>query len=131
MLLLSRGKPLRFSLSARRPQPAILSVGLFCFLALVLLLQQSAFASDKVWKNSSTSFNSSSSWNPSGIPGSSDVADFNATMVTQPNLSGSVTIQELFFSTTTASGYDLTSSNTGVKFTLTNTSTGTTSAIDA
>src|SRR5260370_3193358 len=131
MLLLSHGRPLRCHSSARGPKPTILSGNLLPLLALVLLLQPSVYATDRVWKNNSTTFNSSSSWNPSAIPGSSDVADFNATMVTQPNLSGSVTIQELFFSTTTASGYDLTSSNTGVKFTLTNTSTGTTSAIDA
>src|SRR6266568_8688852 len=100
-------------------------------LLVFLTSASSTFATDKVWKNTSTTFNSSGSWNPSGIPGSGDVADFNAAMLMQPNLSGSLTIQELYFSTTTASGYDLTSSNTGVKLTLTNTGTGTTSAIDA
>src|SRR6267378_1701032 len=100
-------------------------------LGLLLLVQHSAQATDRIWKNNSTNFNANSSWNPNGIPGASDVADFNAAMTTQPNLSSSLTIQELYFSTTTASGYDLTSSNTSIKLTLTNTGTGTTSAIDA
>jgi autotransporter-associated beta strand protein len=99
--------------------------------ALLIFSPQRVLAIDKVWKNTSTNFNASGSWTPSGIPGSGDVADFNSAMVSQPNLSGSLTIQELNFSVAASSGYDLTSSNTGVKLTLTNTGTGATSAINA
>ena len=60
-----------------------------------------------------------------------DVAVFNAAMVTQPILSSSAPVMELNFSTTASSGYDLTSSNTGIKLTLTSTGTGATSAINA
>ena len=90
-----------------------------------------AQAANRIWGNSGTNFNSGTSWSGGTAPGSNDVAVFNAAMVTQPNLSGSLTIQELNFSLAASSGYDLTSSNTGVKLTLTNTGTGATSAINA
>jgi autotransporter-associated beta strand protein len=97
----------------------------------VSLPEQSAHATDKVWKNGNPNFNSNGAWSPSGVPGPGDVAVFDVAMSVDPNLSGSLTIQELNFSTTASSGYDLTSSNTGIKLTLTNTGTGTTSAINA
>jgi len=139
MVLLSRGDGLclsvaicrRCSATACALRLALLPMARALVVALLIFTPQRVLATDRVWKNTATAFNSSGSWTPSGIPGSSDVADFNSAMITQPNLSGSLTIQELFFSTTTASGYDLTSSNTSVKLTLTNTGTGTTSAIDA
>src|SRR5207237_7964876 len=64
-------------------------------------------------------------------PGVSDVALFGSARVPQPNLSSPLTIHELTFPATTTSGYDRTSSNTGIKPTLTNTGTGATSAINA
>src|SRR5438128_2290270 len=129
MLLLSRGRRLRFSLAARRSRFRILG-RLLRLIALLLLLEQSAEASDKTWKNSGTDFNTSTSWNPSGAPGSADRAVFSSAMSVQPNLSASLTIQELYFSGTSTSGYDLTSSSTSIKLTLTSTRTRTTSAID-
>ncbi|HWY05534.1 MAG TPA: hypothetical protein VNY24_01660, partial [Candidatus Acidoferrales bacterium] len=95
----------------------------------VSLLEQSAHATDKVWKNGNPDFNKNAAWSPSGVPGPGDVADFNSAMGVQPNMSASVTIQELTFSTGASSGYDLTSSNTGIKLTLTNTGTAGSSAI--
>ncbi len=130
MLLLSRGRRLRFSLDARRSRSPILGRLLPLF-ALLLLLQQSAQA-DKTWKNTATDWNTTSSWNPSGVPGTSDYAIFSSVMSTQPNLSASNTILGLYFSTTTASGYNITSSSTSIKLTLTSTGTGAgTSAIYA
>src|SRR5437016_6415680 len=131
MLLLSRWRRLSLSFEASRPRIPISIGHLVRFLALLFVLQQSAYASDKTWKNSGTDFNNSTNWNPSGVPGSGDRAVFSSAMSVQPNLSASLTIQELYFSTTTASGYDITSSSTSIKLTLTNAGTGTTSAIDA
>src|SRR5256885_4766267 len=131
MLLLSRGRRLGFSSEAGRPRTLIPVGYLVRVFALVLILQQSTQASDKTWKNSGTDFNTSANWNPSGVPGSGDRAVFNAAMSVQPNLSAALTIQELYFSGTSTSGYNLTSSSTSIKLTLTNTGTGTTSAIDA
>src|SRR5207237_1252976 len=131
MLLLSRRRRLCFSLAARRSRSPILVSRLLRLLVLLLLVQHSTRASDKTWKNSGTDFNTSANWNPSGVPGSGDRAVFNAAMSVQPNLSAALTIQELYFSGTSTSGYNLTSSSTSIKLTLTNTGTGTTSAIDA
>src|SRR2546430_17383145 len=126
MLLLSCGDGLRFSVAICRRRFAIA-----CLLPLFALLPQSAQAANRTWGNTGTNFNSGTSWSGGTAPGSSDTAVFSSAAITQPNVSGSLTIQELNFSTTSSSGYDLTSSNTGVKLTLTNTGTGATSAINA
>jgi fibronectin-binding autotransporter adhesin len=99
-------------------------------LGLSLSIRPSACASNRIWGNTGTDFNNNGSWS-GAAPGLNDVAVFSGAMVTQPNLSISVTTQQLNFSTTASSGYDLTSSNTGIKLTLTNTGTGATSAINA
>src|SRR5205823_12214014 len=114
MLLLSRGRPLHFSLTVLRPRSSILIAGLARVFALVLLLQQSAQAANRTWNNSGTDFNAGASWGGTP-PGSSDIAVFNVAAITQPNLSASLTIKELNFSTTASSGYDITSSNTNIK----------------
>lgn len=85
---------------------------------------------NKTWNNTGTDFNTTGNWT-GGTPTSADVAVFNASAITQPNLSSSLTIQALNFSTTTSSGYDLTSSNIGTALTLTNTGTGSAGAINA
>src|SRR5438477_12440573 len=100
VLLLSRGKPLRFSLTAHRPQPAILSGNLLPFLALVLLLQQSAQAASRTWGNTATDFNTGASWQAGTAPGSGDTALFSSARVTQPNLSSSLSFVALRFSAT-------------------------------
>src|SRR5947207_13247438 len=104
---------------------------IFLFVLAVFLPEQSAQAGNKTWGNTGTDFNAGASWSGGTAPGSSDVAVFNSAKITQPNLSASLTIQELNFSTTSSSGYDLTSSSTSIKLTLTNTGTGATSAINA
>lgn len=97
---------------------------------IALLLGPSAYAANRTWNNTAADFNTAGSWT-GGVPGSGDVALFNAARTTNPNLSGSLTIQQLNFSTTTASGYNLTSSSTIIKLTLTNTGTGAGSAINS
>src|SRR5205823_2094576 len=87
-------------------------------------------AANKTWSNTGTDFNSAGSWS-GAAPGSSDVAVFSGVIGTHPNLSSSITVQELNFTITTSSGYDLTSSSTAIKLTLTNTGTTTLSAINA
>jgi fibronectin-binding autotransporter adhesin len=99
-------------------------------IALAFLLAPKAGATNRTWSNTGTDFNAGASWGGTA-PGSGDVAVFANVKVTNPNLSASLTIQELNFSTTASSGYDLTSSSTSIKLTLTNTGTGTTSAINA
>ena len=97
----------------------------------VSLLEQSAHAANRTWANTGTVFNTSSSWNNGSDPGSNDVAVFDSAAITQPRLALPTTIQELNFSTTTSSGYDLTSPGPSYTLTLLNTCTGTTSAINA
>ncbi len=61
----------------------------------------------------------------STAPGAGDVGWFKTAVITQPNLSVSLSIAGLYFNGTGSSGYDITSSSTAVKFTLTGTdSTG-------
>ena len=96
----------------------------------VSLLGSSAHAANKTWNNTGTDVNATGSWT-GGVPGTGDTAVFSTAKVTNPNLSASLTIQELNFSTTSSSGYDLTSSSTSIKLTLTNTGTGMTSAINS
>ena len=98
-----------------------------CAVALFLFLPAPLFAANRTWSNTGTDFNTPGNWT-GGVPGTSDVAVFSLAATKQPNLSASLTIQELNFS---ASGYDLTSSSTSIKLTLTNTGTGNTSAINA
>src|SRR3979411_3499288 len=104
-MLLSRGgswPPTLF-----RPGRGFAAILIACALSFIALAspQQSARATDITWQNTGTNFNSGSSWNNGTVPGSSDVADFDAPRITQPNLSASLTIQELYFSTAIASGY--------------------------
>jgi hypothetical protein len=74
-------------------------------------------------------FNTATNWS-GGIPGPNDTARFNSAEGAQPNLSASLTINNLDFAAP-AIGYDLTSSNTGIKLTLMRTGNGGASAIDA
>ncbi len=104
---------------------------IFLFVLAVFLPEQSAQAANITWGNTGTNFSSGTSWSGGTAPGSNDTAVFSVAAITQPNVSGSLSIKTLNFSTTASSGYDLTSSNTGVKLTLTNTGTGTSSAINA
>src|SRR2546430_10573616 len=98
MLLLSCGDGLRFSVAICRRRFAIA-----CLLPLFALLPQSAQAANRTWGNTGTNFNTGTSWSGGTAPGSNDVAVFNSAAITQPNLSGSLTIQELNFTTTSSS----------------------------
>lgn len=84
----------------------------------------------RTWANTGTDFNAGASWGGTA-PGSADVATFSTAESTQPNLTASLTIQELNFSAAGASGYDLTSAGASTKLTLTNTGGGAGSAINS
>ncbi len=129
MPLLSPGRWLRFSLEAGRSRTSCLIGCLLGFLALTVF-DQRAQAANRTWSNTGTDFNTAGNWG-GGLPGINDVAVFSTAASKQPNMSASLTIQELNFSTTSSSGYDLTSSTTSIKLTLTNTGTGGSSAINA
>lgn len=104
-------------IKARTALPIILALA-------VLTLGQSADAIDQTWKNTATDFNSGASWVSGTAPGLGDRAIFSGPAVTQPNLSASVSIASLLFGTSTSSsGYDLTSSSTSISLTLTSTAT--------
>jgi autotransporter-associated beta strand protein len=106
-----------------------LTVSLSCAAIVLSLSVSTAQAANKTWNNTGTDFNAAGTWNGGALT-AADVALFNAAAVTQPNLTGSITIQELNFSATTSSGYTL-SATSPFALTLTNTGTGATSAINA
>ena len=108
-------------------QPPLLSA---CAVVLFPLLPTLLLATNRTWSNTGTDFNTGANWGGTA-PGTNDVAVFSTAASKQPNLSASLTIQELNFSTTASSGYDLTSSSTSIKLTLTNTGTGSSGAINA
>jgi len=98
------------------------------FLALAVT-GGSAMAATQTWTNTpsgTASFNSGASWLSGTAPAAGDIATFAATGTAQPVLNSSLSIGQLFFSTTTSSGYDLTGSGT-----LTLTSVGSTQATAA
>jgi autotransporter-associated beta strand protein len=110
------------------PIQSRLKLRAFGLVLTALLVSSPGYAANTIWSNIGLDFNTAGFWS-AGVPTSGDVAVFNVARVTNPNLSASLTIQELNFSTASASGYDLTSSNTSIKLTLTNTGTGSNSAI--
>ena len=70
------------------------------------------------WNNTGTNFNSASSWgNGTTVPTS--VATFDTPAVTQPNLTGNLSINRVSFTTANATGYTLTA-NAGISLTLLN-----------
>src|SRR6266404_643196 len=131
--MLLRGGEERSSLSPSRTGPRQFSfspASALRILAIWLLIQQPAHAANRTWSNTATDFNNGASWGGTA-PGVNDVAIFSNAMVTQPNLSASLATTQLKFSTTASSGYDITSSNTSIKLTLTSTGTTTSSVIYA
>jgi hypothetical protein len=93
-----------------------------------------AQAASAVWQNTGTDFNTGGNWSggtgTGGIPGTGDNATFTGAEVSNPNLSASLTIQGITFSTTTTTGYTL-SASAGQSLTLTNVGTGASAAINA
>jgi autotransporter-associated beta strand protein len=89
---------------------------------LGLVAGRSASAADRIWANTSTSWNSGSSWTGGVAPVPGDRAIFNSASVTDPFLTSNVSIANLYFSTTTSSNYDISSTNNTVGLTLTSTS---------
>lgn len=120
---------LRSPRSGRSLASAATLLRLFALTASLLSFgQQPGYALDKTWNNTGTDFNAAGSWT-GGVPGSGDAAIFSAARVTNPNLSASLTIDHLEFSTAGASGYNLTSSSGSIRLTLLNTTTGTNAAL--
>lgn len=88
-------------------------------LLLCALPPRGAFAATRTWKNlGGTDFNTASNWTSATVPGSADIALFNAAEVSQPNLSASVSISTLSFSGVGTFGYDITSTNSSITLTL-------------
>jgi fibronectin-binding autotransporter adhesin len=102
--------------------------------AVVSGFEKDSRAASPTWNNTGTDFNTGADWTggtgTGGIPGTGDNATFSSAKVTNPNLSASLTIQGLTFSTTAASGYTLSNTNSAV-LTLTNIGTGASAAINA
>src|SRR5712691_1705027 len=94
MRLLSRGRPLCFSLAARRPRSAILSGGLVCLFALVFLcpaqLQaQTRTGTENDWKSTAgTAWGTATNWSLGSVPGSTHTAVFTSTSAA----SGTITL---------------------------------------
>lgn len=96
-------------------------------LGIVTLLASGAVeAATITWQNAGSDFNTGTNWssNPS-LPGTADAATFGTAMVVNPNLSSNISVGQLVFTTAAATGYNLTSSNTSTKLTLTSIGTGT------
>jgi autotransporter-associated beta strand protein len=70
------------------------------------------------WNNTGTNFNLASSWGD-GTTVPSSIATFSSAAVTQPNLTGNLSIQRVSFTTANATGYTLTA-NAGISLTLVN-----------
>ena len=115
----------RFLLIFARNSAAIFVLGLG-------LLDQSAQAQVVTWNNAggTTDFNTATNWAGSVLPGTSSVATFDAAASVQPDVSADISVSGLNFSTTTSSGYVLSSTN-GASLTLLSTATGATGAINA
>jgi len=79
------------------------------------------------WANTGTDFNSNGDWIGGAAPGNADIARFSSAKVFDPNLSASLTIQDLTFA---IDGYTLTNSG-GAALTLTNTGSNDTSQTSA
>ncbi len=76
---------------------------------------------ERDWGNTGTDFNTAANWSATtgGVPpGTGDVGWFKAAVITQPNLSASLSIAGLYFNGTGSSGYSITATNSAV-FTLT------------
>ncbi len=66
----------------------------------MLLISQSAFATDTSWTGaSSTVWATSSNWSPSGVPTSTDNALFSAAFTNQPSLTASAIVGGLWIKT--------------------------------
>ena len=115
--------------ASRRPTALILAGSIGTLLAALASFDP-AQAASITWSNTATDFNTGTDWIGNAVPGSGDNATFTGVKVFNPNLSTSLTIQGLTFSTATTSGYTL-SATAGQSLTLTNTGTGATGAITA
>lgn len=91
------------------------SVSLLAAVALALFASnQSAQATARTWTNTGTDFNAAGDWTTTA-PTAGDVGLFPASgTIAQPNLTASLSIAGILFSTTTVAGYDLTNSNSAV-----------------
>ena len=87
--------------------------------AAVLAGPAGALAANSTWQNVGTDFNTTSNWN-AGVPGGGNIATFDVAAVTNPNLSTSLSIGQLNFSTAAAGGYTV-SASAGQALTLTTT----------
>lgn len=68
-----------------------------------------ADAADSTWLNTGADFNTAVNWS-NGVPGAGNRAIFDSAAVANPNLSASLSIGQIHFSTADASGYELSAS---------------------
>lgn len=94
-------------------------------IAMTLASSLSVRAASLNWINTGTDMNTGTSWNRQSVPTSGDSVYFNGAGGINPNLSASLTLQQLVFS---GSGYNL-STSSGQTITLTNTGTATSNAL--
>jgi autotransporter-associated beta strand protein len=80
--------------------------------AALMVLSSSSLAANATWENIGTDFNDPANWVENQLPGSgtTDQAIFNTAATVQPNVTASIAVGQLNFSTTDASGYNLTAS---------------------
>ena len=115
-------QPNRPSNTAMKTSPhSTLSRLALALLATAALTQQSVQAANATWKNGSATgtppdWNTGTNWTggtgTGGVPGTADIAVFDAVAAKSPNLSSSATIVELNFNNSSSSrAYDITATN--------------------
>ncbi len=85
----------------------------------MLLISQSAFATDRSWTGaSSTVWATSSNWSPSGVPTSTDNALFSAAFTNQPSLTASAIVGGLWIKTGVTKSATISAGSTSYVLTL-------------
>jgi len=105
--------------SPRRPRRSASVISIQIMAVAMLLISQSAFATDKSWTGaSSTAWGTSSNWNPSGVPVSTDNALFSTTFPRQPALAASATVGGLWLKTGVGQSTTISAGSTSYVLTL-------------
>src|SRR6266487_4383048 len=85
---------------SRRCPSGVFVITIQIMAVAMLLISQSAFATDKSWTGAgSTVWATSSNWSPSGVPTSTDNARFSAAFTNQPSLTASAIVGGLWIKT--------------------------------
>ncbi len=116
-----------------RPRPLVRLTTPVLVVAFALSLgplAASARAQVATWNNTggTVDFNTATNWSANTLPGTSSVATFATAASVQPNVSASLAVSGLDFSTTASGGYVLSATN-GAALTLLSTATGSAGAL--